>query len=516
MMDCFEFKEDDISLTPVWATLPSLPLECWHPNALEKIGSRIGIPIAMDSLTMKMERVSYSRMLVEVDVSKRLVDQVEFGHLQETCQGAYLPAVAAAPAPATAPTKQAEAKKTQTTEWTLVQRRNKGKAIDTTTKPAVEGHQPTSPTASKVDKGRVSTKVPHSLKLQDREVPLPTDSDSSSTTSPKITQHAMAGIKTNKTAMTFTHLIKHNQLCLLGILETKLAASKIPTFLSRSFPGCCQANNFDTIAGGRILVVWNPIVINLQPEDISPQVIHCYATNKSSQLSFYISFTYGLYSVVNRRSMWEKLTELGQSISMPWLIVGDFNCVKSPEEKQLGVAPTWYELKDFVDSCAAFGLLDVPTMGCYYTWYSNNESNPVCHISTRAKEADLALQDAQNQLESNPGDVPLRESLGNLRRKAIFLAEAERHFFYQKAKIHYLKEGDRNTKFFHDMVKRNAARNSITTVTRADGTIITVADEIAQEFADYYTSLLGTEAHNIPIDDGVFDWGPKLSSELTE
>ncbi|KAL0285606.1 UNVERIFIED_CONTAM: hypothetical protein Sangu_2772100 [Sesamum angustifolium] len=33
MPDCFEFKEDDISLTPVWATLPSLPLECWHPNA---------------------------------------------------------------------------------------------------------------------------------------------------------------------------------------------------------------------------------------------------------------------------------------------------------------------------------------------------------------------------------------------------------------------------------------------------------------------------------------------------
>ncbi|XP_011069433.1 uncharacterized protein LOC105155259, partial [Sesamum indicum] len=78
MPDCFEFKEDDISLTPVWATLPSLPLECWHPNALGKIGSRVGSPIAMDSLTMKMERVSYARILVEVDSSKKLVDQVEF------------------------------------------------------------------------------------------------------------------------------------------------------------------------------------------------------------------------------------------------------------------------------------------------------------------------------------------------------------------------------------------------------------------------------------------------------
>ncbi|KAK4397906.1 hypothetical protein Sango_1266100 [Sesamum angolense] len=58
MPNCFEFNEDGISLTPVWATLPSLPLECWHPNALRKICSRLGTPIAMDSLTMKMERVS--------------------------------------------------------------------------------------------------------------------------------------------------------------------------------------------------------------------------------------------------------------------------------------------------------------------------------------------------------------------------------------------------------------------------------------------------------------------------
>ncbi|XP_011085671.1 uncharacterized protein LOC105167597 [Sesamum indicum] len=376
-------------------------------------------------------------------------------------------------------------------------------------------------------------------------------------------------------------------------------------------------NNFDTIAGERILVIWDPAVIDLQPVDIWPQVIHCRATNKSPQLSFYISFTYGLYFVVNRRSIWEKLSDLGLAPSMPWLIMGDFNCVKSPKEKQLGVAPTLYELKGFVNYCVALGLLDVPTTGCYYTWYSNNESNPVwckldrvlynnewlqaglycsahfnppgclsdhspgivsifdhaptkpkpfrffnmwadhpnflatvearwnlsvegtpqfslcrrlkalkgalkafnqqhySHISTRAKEAEQALQDAQSQLESNLGDVALRDSLGDLRRKAVFLAEAERHFFYQKAKIHFLKERDRNTKFFHDIMKRNVTRNSIGAVPRADGTVITAAEDIAQEFVDYYKSLLGTEAHTLPVDNGVFEWGLILSPEHT-
>ncbi|XP_011083347.1 uncharacterized protein LOC105165891 [Sesamum indicum] len=350
------------------------------------------------------------------------------------------------------------------------------------------------------------------------------------------------------------HLINNNRLCLLGILETKLTASSIQKILSRSLPGWCQAKTFDTIAGGRILVVCDPAIIDIHPVDISPQ---------------------------------------------------------------LGVAPTWYELKDFVDCCTTLGLHDVPTTGCYYTWYSNNESNPVwckldqvlynnewlegglhcsahfnpsgclsdhslgiisifdpaptkpkpfrffnmwadhpdflatvearwnlsvdgtsqfslckrlkalkgarkafntqhySHISFRVKEAELTLQVAQNQLESNSGDVALRDSLGAPRKKADFLAEAERHFFYQKAKIHHLKEGDRNTKFFHNMVMRNVARNSIGAVIRADETVITTAEDISQEFVDYYTSLLGTEAQILPVDDGVFEWGPILSPEQT-
>ncbi|KAL0404666.1 UNVERIFIED_CONTAM: hypothetical protein Sradi_2107400 [Sesamum radiatum] len=72
MSDYFEFND------PVWATLPSLLFECWHPNTLGKIGSRLGTPIAMDSLIRTMKKVSYGCILVEVNASKLLVDHVEF------------------------------------------------------------------------------------------------------------------------------------------------------------------------------------------------------------------------------------------------------------------------------------------------------------------------------------------------------------------------------------------------------------------------------------------------------
>ncbi|KAL0358163.1 UNVERIFIED_CONTAM: hypothetical protein Scaly_1502000 [Sesamum calycinum] len=100
---------------------------------------------------------------------------------------------------------------------------------------------------------------------------------------------------------------------------------------------------------------------------------------------------------------------------------------------------------------------------------------------------------------------------GILGRRPPSLLKRIGHFYYQKAKIHFLKQGDWNTKFFHDMVKRNATRNSILAITKADGSIITSVPDIAQEFVDFYTSLLGTEDQTLPVDDGVFHWGLSLS-----
>ncbi|KAK4382073.1 hypothetical protein Sango_2907500 [Sesamum angolense] len=64
------------------------------------------------------------------------------------------------------------------------------------------------------------------------------------------------------------------------------------------------------------------------------------------------------------------------------------------------------------------------------------------------------------------------------------------------------------------MVKRNAARNFILAITKANGSIITSTPDIVREFVDFYTSLLGTEDQTLPINDGVFHWGSSLHSEL--
>ena len=73
----FEFGDEEISILPAWIQLPGLPLECWNVSALSKIASKVGKPVTTDRLTSTKERLSFARILVEVDAAKDMARSVQ-------------------------------------------------------------------------------------------------------------------------------------------------------------------------------------------------------------------------------------------------------------------------------------------------------------------------------------------------------------------------------------------------------------------------------------------------------
>jgi hypothetical protein len=71
----FDMKKDMLRTLPIWIKLPKLPLELWG-EGLDKIGSALGTPLMTDECTANKFRVSYARILVEVDITQRLVDEI--------------------------------------------------------------------------------------------------------------------------------------------------------------------------------------------------------------------------------------------------------------------------------------------------------------------------------------------------------------------------------------------------------------------------------------------------------
>lgn len=74
---------------------------------------------------------------------------------------------------------------------------------------------------------------------------------------------------------------------------------------------------------------------------------------------------------------------------------------------------------------------------------------------------------------------------------------------HQKAKLHWLKEGDENSKTFFNSIKARKSQNTINTVMREDGTWAKSPAEVSEAFITFYKGLLGSKVQ-----------GPRSSRKL--
>ncbi|KAH0725212.1 hypothetical protein KY284_001077 [Solanum tuberosum] len=68
----FNSKEEMLTTTPLWIKLPNLPLNCWNLKVLSKMGSSLEKSQYADECTTQVNRISFARILVEVDITKPL------------------------------------------------------------------------------------------------------------------------------------------------------------------------------------------------------------------------------------------------------------------------------------------------------------------------------------------------------------------------------------------------------------------------------------------------------------
>ncbi|CAH9104768.1 unnamed protein product, partial [Cuscuta epithymum] len=111
---------------------------------------------------------------------------------------------------------------------------------------------------------------------------------------------------------------------------------------------------------------------------------------------------------------------------------------------------------------------------------------------------------------ASPIDEELQEQLLLARKKATFLGEAEASFFQQRAKAMHILEADKGTRYFHAIVKRNAARNVISSITREDGSITKSLNDVGDVFVNFFVDLFGSHVDTLDLDHSVLGTGPMI------
>ncbi|XP_073033909.1 uncharacterized protein [Primulina eburnea] len=327
------------------------------------------------------------------------------------------------------------------------------------------------------------------------------------------------------------------------ILESKLDEKTNMNLMRIRFGGMKVTHNFLLNNKGCVLVFWNPQSVELDVIYCSAEVIHAWVNCVRTKKVFCASFVYAFNTIVQRRVLWEELQSISDTCSLPWILMGDFNNVLSQEEKKGGLAVKNYEIlvvfftwmsptvcskidrrlakkqpkpfkflnmwslsEDFLDIVKnkwCFGGFGTTQYRLKQLFKELKRPLKVLngkkffHITSHAKNAIQRLEEMQEEMLQVG---IMLDGYKETKKSAEMLLEAERHFMAQQAKFRYLKECDRCTKFFHDLIKRNNKNNSIAAIQTQDGNITIDSAEIAQQFVGFYEGLLETKGDRIPVD----------------
>lgn len=154
------------------------------------------------------------------------------------------------------------------------------------------------------------------------------------------------------------------------LTETRLSGTRAQNILSTlGFENYIKVDAMG-FSGG-IWVLWHPHIVTIEPMASSFQEIHCRV--KVNNLFFILSAIYARPKYDIRKNLWTSLSTAFTNLSLPWLLMGDFNDIASTKEKFGGRPPNLNKImffNDFLNSC---NLIDLGFTGPLFTWTNNRD-----------------------------------------------------------------------------------------------------------------------------------------------
>ena len=170
-------------------------------------------------------------------------------------------------------------------------------------------------------------------------------------------------------------LISSNNISLFGLNETKVSEENSTSIAAELLWGWQHFFNYQSHQNGRIWVCWNPDIVEVTIVTVTDQMIHTKVKIIQKQITFLASFVYGLHTRREQATLWHSLQEVADSDNTPWVVLGDFNVVRKPEERE-GGSLVWTEACEDLERCCMEAQLDdLRFSGHYLTWSRGEGEN---------------------------------------------------------------------------------------------------------------------------------------------
>ena len=122
-----------------------------------------------------------------------------------------------------------------------------------------------------------------------------------------------------------------HSLAIMIITETKISGQRAKDITDQlHFDGVIHANNIGFTGG--LWVLWDSTQVEIFELSLFEQEIHTLLRDLSSKSSWLISTIYASPRFVERRLLWDNLSQVAELHSLPWIIAGNFNEVLTKED----------------------------------------------------------------------------------------------------------------------------------------------------------------------------------------
>ncbi|XP_075496416.1 uncharacterized protein LOC142533498 [Primulina tabacum] len=260
------------------------------------------------------------------------------------------------------------------------------------------------------------------------------------------------------------------------------------------------------------------------------QFLHFRVSATFLPTTVFCSFVYAKCDYIERRQLWNSLHQV-KPAQGPWLVGGDFNVVRNSSEC-LGSSDAGFEGSTFTwtnktiwkrldrvfvsvdwgdhfhsirvehlirtvsDHCPLFVSVPVFASGpssfrFQSMWLRHHgflQTSVFGDLFAKLAEAEQAVRIAEADCEAAPSDLHWT-SLSNCNADLARVTAMEADFWRQKAACRWLEDGERNTKLFHNMVKKKRVANKIFRIWD-NGSCITSPELIQQSGATFFQNLL--------------------------
>ncbi|OMO52408.1 reverse transcriptase [Corchorus capsularis] len=336
------------------------------------------------------------------------------------------------------------------------------------------------------------------------------------------------GIVGSKCLRNCRELVKLYSPDVLFLLETKCRDREVAKkyVLRLGFSDFAMVESTG-LAGG-IFLFWDNQKVNLSVQHLDSQFIHTKILLDQS-LSWFLTGAYVRPHCSLKEKFWTDLQQLALSINSAWMVVGDFNDIASLDEKNGGARFCVNRAHLFVDRFEACGLFDLGSnmtspppkdkrpFRFQVAWLTHEEFDS-CFEASWLRGLDILgsiiamIEDVKRWSVDSFGDIfkrkPelvaringiqnsqaygcssfLEELEVELQREYREVLYQEELLWYQKSRKQWVRDGDRNTRFYHLSTLMRGSRNKIVGLKVND--VWVTDDEVLKAYAlQFYANL---------------------------